>query len=68
MMPPKGARLSHSQHAWETRAEVTAEIIERGKKAGVEANVGGLNRKLIDLLGRLSYRTSYGQNNLYHQT
>jgi len=50
----------------ETRAEVAREIIERGKKAAVEVSVGGLNRKLIDLLGRLSYRTSYGQNVLQH--
>ncbi len=46
--------------------EVAAQIVERGKKAGVDANVGGLNRKQIDLLGRLSYRTSYGQNVLQH--
>jgi ribonucrease Y len=50
----------------ETGAEVAREIVERGKKAAVEANVGGLNRKIIDLLGRLSYRTSYGQNVLQH--
>jgi len=50
----------------EANAEVAREITERGKKAAVEANVGGLNRKQIDLLGRLSYRTSYGQNVLQH--
>ncbi len=52
--------------AAEVAAEVAREITERGKKAAVEANVGGLNRKQIDLLGRLSYRTSYGQNVLQH--
>jgi len=50
----------------ETTTEVAREIVERGKKAAIEANVGGLNRKLIDLLGRLSFRTSYGQNVLRH--
>ncbi|HOW74207.1 MAG TPA: ribonuclease Y [Phycisphaerae bacterium] len=50
----------------ETSEQVAREITERGKKAAVEANVGGLNRKQIDLLGRLSYRTSYGQNVLQH--
>jgi ribonuclease Y len=50
----------------ETQEEVNKEILERGRKASLEANVGGLNRKLIDLLGRLSYRTSYGQNVLQH--
>lgn len=50
----------------ETQAEVAKEIVDRGKKAAVEANVGGLNKKQVDLLGRLSYRTSYGQNVLQH--
>lgn len=46
--------------------EVAKTIFDRGKRAAVEANVGGLNKKLLDLLGRLSYRTSYGQNVLQH--
>jgi len=50
----------------EVRVEVEKEIVEVGKKAAMEANVQGLNRKLIDLLGRLHYRTSYGQNVLRH--
>jgi ribonuclease Y len=50
----------------ETGEEVAKLIVERGKKASLEANVGGLNRKIIDLLGRLSFRTSYGQNVLQH--
>ncbi|MEP0841661.1 MAG: ribonuclease Y [Phycisphaerae bacterium] len=50
----------------QTSEEVAKQIVERGKKAAVEANVGGLHRKQIDLLGRLSYRTSYGQNVLQH--
>lgn len=50
----------------ETRAEVERQVLEFGKKASIEANVPGLNRKMIDLLGRLHYRTSYGQNVLRH--
>jgi ribonuclease Y len=50
----------------EQSEEVAKTIFDRGKRASVEANVGGLNKKLIDLLGRLSYRTSYGQNVLRH--
>jgi len=50
----------------EVGAEVARQIVERGKKASIEANVGGLHRKQIDLLGRLSFRTSYGQNVLQH--
>lgn len=49
-----------------TRKDLEKEIIEVGKKAAVEANVGGLHRKQLDLLGRLKYRTSYGQNVLQH--
>ncbi len=41
-------------------------IIELGKKGAMEANVQGVHRKLIELLGRLQYRTSYGQNVLRH--
>lgn len=50
----------------EVIAEVEKQIMEHGKKAAMEANVQGLNRKLIHLLGRLQYRTSYGQNVLRH--
>ena len=49
-----------------TRKELEKELIDIGKRAGVEANVGGLHRKQLDLLGRLRYRTSYGQNVLQH--
>ncbi|MCH7591914.1 MAG: ribonuclease Y [Planctomycetes bacterium] len=46
--------------------EVAEGIMETGKAAAVEANVGGLHRKQLELLGRLKYRTSYGQNVLKH--
>ena len=42
------------------------DIIETGKRAAVEANVGSLHRKQMELLGRLKFRTSYGQNVLRH--
>ncbi|HUN81447.1 MAG TPA: ribonuclease Y, partial [Phycisphaerae bacterium] len=50
----------------EVRQNVEKEIVEQGKKAALEANVQGLPKKLIDLLGRLHFRTSYGQNVLRH--
>lgn len=50
----------------ETQRHVEKQIVENGNKAAMEANVGKLHRKLIDLLGRLKYRTSYGQNVLSH--
>ncbi len=48
------------------RKELQEELMEAGKKASIEANVGGLHRKQLDLLGRLKFRTSYGQNVLRH--
>jgi ribonuclease Y len=50
----------------EVKASIEKEIVEVGKKAAIEANVQGLPKKLIELLGRLHYRTSYGQNVLRH--
>ncbi len=50
----------------EIRERVENQITELGKKGSMEANVPGLHRKLIELLGRLAYRTSYGQNVLRH--
>ena len=50
----------------EIKEHVEKQILEIGKKASMEANVPGLHKRLIELLGRLSYRTSYGQNVLRH--
>ncbi len=46
--------------------EVDAVMQEEGEKVAYEANVQGLHPELIRLLGRLKYRTSYGQNVLQH--
>jgi ribonuclease Y len=46
--------------------EIDERITEAGKAAVSELNVQGVHRKLIDTLGRLQYRTSYGQNVLRH--
>jgi len=51
-----------------TEKEVSKEIYARGKQAMVDVNIRGLHNKLIDLLGRLQFRTSYGQNVLQHST
>jgi len=49
-----------------TRQEVEQIIREEGERVAYEANVQGLHPDLIKLLGRLKYRTSYGQNVLQH--
>ena len=49
-----------------SREEVEASFIELGDNAALEAKVHNLHPKLVELLGRLNYRTSYGQNVLQH--
>ncbi|MBX6378664.1 MAG: ribonuclease Y, partial [Clostridia bacterium] len=46
--------------------EVEALIVEAGEQACLETRVSGLHPELVRLLGRLKYRTSYGQNVLRH--
>jgi ribonuclease Y len=48
------------------RQEVEQTIIEEGEQAALEAGVHGLHPDIIKLLGRLKYRTSYGQNQHQH--
>lgn len=48
------------------RKEVGATIRKMGEKAAYEANVPNLHPDLISILGRLHFRTSYGQNVLWH--
>ena len=47
-------------------AEVEASIKQEGERAMIEAGVHNLHPELIKLLGKLQYRTSYGQNVLNH--
>ena len=48
------------------RKEVDVAIKKAGEQATFETGIHGLNPELIKLLGRLRYRTSYGQNVLRH--
>ncbi len=47
-------------------AEVEAQLREDGERAAYEAGVPGLNPELFKILGRLKFRSSYGQNQLQH--
>ena len=46
--------------------EVDRVIAESGEQAAFDAGVGGLHPEVLKVLGRLKFRTSYGQNQLSH--
>jgi ribonuclease Y len=48
------------------KSEINNKIKEAGEAAAYDVGVAGLDPKLIHILGRLRYRTSYGQNALLH--
>jgi ribonuclease Y len=50
----------------ETQQEIDAEIRRYGEEAMQESGVFGLHKRVVELLGRLRYRTSYSQNVLRH--
>jgi ribonuclease Y len=47
-------------------AEIEDRVVEEGERATLDANVNGLHPQLVELLGKLQFRTSYGQNVLTH--
>jgi ribonucrease Y len=51
---------------YQAKSELEGHIVELGEAAVFEADVHGLDPELIKLLGRLRFRTSYGQNVLAH--
>ena len=51
---------------YQAKSELESHITELGEKAVFEADVQGLDPELTKLLGRLRFRTSYGQNVLAH--
>jgi ribonucrease Y len=50
----------------ETQDEMDRYILEVGKQTVLDANIGMVHEKLMQLLGRLKFRTSYSQNVLQH--
>ena len=51
---------------YQTRSELEAHMIELGEQGVFDAGVQGVHPELVKLLGRLRFRTSYGQNVLAH--
>jgi ribonuclease Y len=49
-----------------TASEVQQRVVQAGKDAALEVNLGGLHPKVIEAMGKMHYRTSYGQNVLRH--
>ena len=49
-----------------SKREVDATIKAEGEKAVLDANIGSIHPELVKLLGKLKYRTSYGQSVLKH--
>jgi ribonuclease Y len=51
---------------YQSKAEIEEHVRQAGEQAVFEANVGNVHEELVKVLGRLRYRTSYGQNVLKH--
>ena len=51
---------------YQSKAEIEEHIRQAGEQAVFEANCGDFHEELVKVLGRLRYRTSYGQNVLKH--
>ena len=51
---------------YQTKSELEGHIVELGEQGAFDAGVQGLHPELVKLLGRLRFRTSYGQNVLAH--
>ena len=49
-----------------TREDIKDRIVEAGEQAILEIGISGVHRELVKLIGRLHFRTSFGQNALVH--
>jgi ribonucrease Y len=58
------ARIEESYY--QAKSELEGHMVEMGEQSVFEAGVHGLHPELVKLLGRLRFRTSYGQNVLSH--
>jgi ribonuclease Y len=51
---------------YQARSELESHVVELGEQAVFDAGLGALHPELVKVLGRLRFRTSYGQNVLAH--
>ena len=58
------ARIEEAYH--QAKSDIDQHIVQLGEQAVFEANVGQLHPELVKVLGKLRFRTSYGQNVLHH--
>jgi ribonucrease Y len=58
------ARIEEAFH--QAKSEIDQHVVVVGEQAVFEANVGSVHPELVKLLGKLRFRTSYGQNVLHH--
>jgi ribonuclease Y len=58
------ARIEEAFH--QAKSDIDQHVVEVGEQAVFEANVGSVHPELVKLLGKLRFRTSYGQNVLAH--
>ncbi len=49
-----------------TKKQIDQEIIEAGKRATIDLGIHGMHHELIRMIGKMKYRSSYGQNLLQH--
>ena len=49
-----------------TKKQIEQEIIETGKRTSIDLGIHGMHHELIRMIGRMKYRSSYGQNLLQH--
>jgi ribonucrease Y len=58
------ARIEEAFH--QAKSDIDQHVVVVGEQAVFEANVGSVHPELVKLLGKLRFRTSYGQNVLHH--
>lgn len=54
------------EYVAKAKADTEAMIRKKGQEAAVEVGIKGLSKKIVAMMGRLHFRTSYGQNVLRH--